>query len=125
MIIILTFITGITAGILSGLLGVGGGIVMVPMMVFGLGLDQHIAQGISLVVIIPTALAGIGQLQKDKLVNYEVAAYLAIGAVAGSIISAYFVQDIPAEVLKKFFGAFIIFTGAIMAWPKSSVKQAK
>ena len=125
MIIVFTLITGIVAGILSGLLGVGGGIVLVPMMVFGLGLDQHISQGISLIVIIPTALAGIWQLQKDKLVHYEAAAYLAIGAVAGAMISSYFVQDIPAEVLKKFFGAFIIFAGARMAWPRASSKQVK
>ncbi|MEN6411180.1 MAG: sulfite exporter TauE/SafE family protein [Veillonellales bacterium] len=126
MIVLMTLLTGVVAGILSGLLGVGGGIVLVPMMVFGLGMAQHIAQGISLLVIIPTAFAGIWQLQKQKLVNYHVAVYLSVGAVAGGIISANFVQDIPAADLKKIFGLFIIIMGSrmLLAKPKKSAKTS-
>lgn len=125
MIIIMTLLTGVIAGILSGLLGVGGGIVLVPMMVFGLGMSQHIAQGISLLVIIPTAFAGIWRLHKQNLVDYRVAAYLAVGAVAGGIISSNFVQDIPAADLKKIFGIFIIIMGSrmLLARPKKSANS--
>ena len=56
-IIIITLLAGMSAGILSGLLGVGGGLILIPIMTFILGLSQHAAQGISLLVIIPTALA--------------------------------------------------------------------
>lgn len=125
MIIIMTLLTGVIAGILSGLLGVGGGIVLVPMMVFGLGMSQHIAQGISLLVIIPTAFAGIWRLHKQNLVDYRVAAYLAVGAVTGGIISSNFVQDIPAADLKKIFGIFIIIMGSrmLLARPKKSANS--
>lgn len=123
MMIALTFITGIAAGILSGLLGIGGGMVLVPMMVFGLGLSQHAAQGISLLVIIPTAVAGVWQLRKENLIDYKVAGYLALGAIMGALITSSFVQYIPGSILKKVFGIFVIIMGIRMIMAKK--KQAK
>lgn len=110
-IILMTLLAGLSAGILSGLLGVGGGLIMIPIMTFLLGVSQHAAQGISLVVIIPTALAGIWQLHKAKLVNYQLALYLAIGAIIGALISSGLVQYIPADRLKMIFGVFVVITG--------------
>lgn len=118
MTIAITLAMGLFAGILSGLLGIGGGVVLVPMMVFILGVAQHTAQGISMIVIIPTALAGIMQFHKDKLIDYRVAAYLATGAVLGALISANFVQNIPADILKRVFGIFVILTGLRMILTK-------
>ncbi|EAX46360.1 conserved hypothetical protein [Thermosinus carboxydivorans Nor1] len=122
MTALITFVMGLFAGILSGLLGIGGGVVLVPMMVFFLGISQHTAQGISMLVIIPTAIAGILQFHKDKLINYRVAGYLALGAIAGALLSANFVQAIPAETLKRLFGIFVIVTGLrmVLAKPKKS-----
>jgi len=117
--ILVTLLMGLIAGILSGLLGIGGGVVLVPMMVFILGLPQHIAQGISMAVIIPTSLAAIAHLHKAKLVNYRVAALLAAGSIVGAMISANFAQAIPADILKKVFGCFVIFTGIRMILPKN------
>ncbi len=114
MTILLIFSIGLAAGVLSGLLGIGGGAVLIPMLVFFLGLSQHLAQGISMVFIIPTAIAGLLQFRKDKLVDYHIAGYLAAGAIAGAMLSASFVHYIPADDLKKFFGLFVIFTGARM-----------
>lgn len=105
---------GLVTGILSGLLGIGGGVVLVPMMVLILGISQHTAQGISMLMMIPTALVGLWHFHKDNLVDYRMAAYLAAGAVCGALISANFVQYIPAADLKKLFGVFIIITGARM-----------
>lgn len=115
MMTILTIIAiGLTTGILSGLLGIGGGVVMVPMLVLFLGLEQHLAQGISMLVIIPTSVVAIWQLHKSRLVDYRMAAYLAAGAVAGALLSANFVQYIPAAYLKKIFGVFVMYAGARM-----------
>ncbi|MHC1746282.1 MAG: TSUP family transporter [Negativicutes bacterium] len=119
IIIILTLFSGLCAGILSGLLGVGGGIVLVPVMVFILGLTQHTAQGISLLVIIPTALSGAYHLHKEKLINYQAAFYLALGAISGTLISSNFVQMVPAKYLQEIFGIFIIFTGIKMIFAKT------
>ncbi len=118
IIIVLTLIGGLCAGILSGLLGVGGGIIMVPIMVFLLGLTQHTAQGISLLVIIPTALSGAYHLHKAKLINYQAAFYLALGAIAGTLISSNLVQMVPGKQLQEIFGVFIIFTGIKMVFAK-------
>lgn len=122
VIIASTLFAGLLAGILSGLLGVGGGIVLVPMMVFFLGLSQHIAQGISLLVIIPTAASGLWHLHKEKLVDYRTAALLSIGAIIGATLSASFVQSIPAAELKKIFGVFVIIMGGRMVFAKNRAK---
>lgn len=109
---------GLVAGLLSGLLGIGGGVVMVPLMVFFLGTGQHMAQGISMLVIIPTSLVAIYHLHRDKLVDYRIAAYIAAGSICGALLSANFVQYIPAAELKRLFGFFVIFTGARMLLAK-------
>lgn len=105
---------GLITGFLSGLLGVGGGVVMVPLMGLGLGMEQHLAQGISMVVIVPTSLVAIWQLHKKKLVDYRAAGLFAAGAIAGALLSSNFVQYIPGADLKKIFGIFIIYSGVRM-----------
>jgi uncharacterized membrane protein YfcA len=109
--ILITLLAGILAGILSGLLGVGGGLILIPIMVFLLGIPQHAAQGISLLVIIPTAIAAIWQLHKANLVNYTLAMHLALGSIIGALISSNLVQYVPSDRLKLIFGIFIIFMG--------------
>jgi len=121
--ILIIFLMGLGAGVLSGLLGVGGGVVLVPLMVFGLGITQHTAQGISMLVIIPTAIVSVWHFYKDKLINYQAAMYLAIGAIAGALISANLVQYLPAAELKRIFGIFVIYSGSrmILATRKNSL----
>lgn len=115
-IVLITLLSGMLSGILSGLLGLGGGVILIPVMLFILHMSQHTAQGISLLVIIPTALAGIWQLHKAKLVNYKLALYLASGSIIGALVSANFVQYIPADYLKLLFGIFIICIGCKILW---------
>lgn len=115
-IILITLLSGILSGILSGLLGLGGGVILIPIMLFILHMPQHTAQGISLLVIIPTALAGIWQLHKAKLVNYKLASYLALGSISGALVSSNFVHYIPADDLKLIFGVFIIGIGCKTIW---------
>lgn len=109
---------GLSTGVLSGVLGVGGGVVIVPMLVFILGTEQHIAQGVSMLFVIPTALSGLYHLSKNKLVNVRIALFIAAGSIVGTLISANFVQFIPAGDLKKLFGAFVIYSGIRMVMPK-------
>ncbi|HWR43075.1 sulfite exporter TauE/SafE family protein [Sporomusa sp.] len=109
--VLIIFIMGLCAGILSGILGIGGGVVLIPMMVFVLGITQHTAQGISMLVIIPTAIVSVWHFHKDKLINYQTALYIASGAVVGALISANLVQYLPANELKRIFGLFVIYSG--------------
>lgn len=116
--ILLTLAIGLVGGVLSGLLGIGGGVVLIPMLVFILDIAQHTAQGISMLVIIPTALVALWHFHKDKMVDYRMAGLLALGAVSGALITANFVQYIPGSDLKKLFGVFIIYTGIRMVTAK-------
>lgn len=114
--ILIVFTIGLGTGILSGLLGIGGGVVLVPMLVFVLGVAQHTAQGISMLVIIPTGIVSLWYFHKDKLVNYQAALYMAGGAVIGALISANLAQYVPASELKRIFGIFVIYSGFRMIW---------
>ena len=109
---------GLSTGVLSGLMGVGGGVVLIPMLVFIMGTEQHIAQGISMLFIIPTALSGLYHLRKNKLVDWLIALFLALGYIAGALVRSNFVQYIASEDLKKRFGAFVIYSGIRMVIPK-------
>ena len=80
--------------------------------------DGYLAQGISMLFIIPTALSGLYHLVRSNMVDLRVAMYIAAGALAGALVSANFVQYIPAADLKKLFGAFVIYSGIRMVMPK-------
>lgn len=116
---------GVITGLLSGLLGVGGGVIMVPLMAVVLGIEQHLAQGISMLVIIPTSLVGIWQLHKKHMVDYQSAALFAGGSILGTVLSSSFVQYLPGADLKKIFGIFMIYTGIRMVIGKKKTQTPK
>jgi len=104
--------TGLAAGGLSGLLGVGGGFVMVPAMVYLLHLDQKLAQGISLLVIIPVALSGAAVHYTKGNVDIREGKWLALGGMGGSLLGAHWMRLASGETLRLVFGAFLL----LMAW---------
>jgi uncharacterized membrane protein YfcA len=107
-------IIGLVSGIASGLFGVGGGIVMVPAMIFLLSppiRDIKQAVGTSLVVIIPTALMGSYKHFAQGNIEWRTALSLAPLAIAGSYFGAWLTTYIVADYLKRAFGGFIIFAG--------------
>lgn len=110
---------GLGAGFLAGLLGIGGGVVMVPAMVLIFGFDQHVAQGTSLLVIIPAALTGsYTHHRKGRLVLRD-AALLAAGGVIGAVIGSVSALSLEDTVLRRVFAAFLILTALRMLLPKS------
>ena len=116
----LAALIGLASGITSGLFGVGGGIVMVPAMVFFLSppiRDIKQAVGTSLVVIIPTALMGSYKHFTQHNVEWRTALSLAPLAIAGSYLGAWLTTQISAENLKRAFGGFIIVVGLrLLIW---------
>ena len=109
-------IIGLIGGITSGLFGVGGGVVMVPLMLFLLSppiRDIKQAIGTSLVVIVPTALAGVLKHRDPALnnVNWPVALTLIPTAVVGGYLGAWLTSVVHADNLKRAFGAFIMLVG--------------
>ena len=103
---------GLTAGFAAGLLGVGGGIVMVPAMVLVLGFDQHVAQGTSLVVIIPAALAGSVTHYRNGRVSLRDAALLAAGGIGGAVVGSVSALSVDDTLLRRLFGAFLLVVAA-------------
>ncbi len=114
MKLILLLGIGIVTGLINGLLGVGGGTVLIPSMVFLLGVSQHQAHGTSLAVILPTTVASSIIYGLNKGLNFPVALEVVIGGIAGGYIGAKLMNRIPANRLRQFFGVFMFLAGLRM-----------
>ena len=102
---------GIGVGVLSAMFGIGGGIAMVPFMVLLLERSQHLAEGTSLLVIVPTAIAGVIAHRKRGYVSFRLAGTLAIGGVVGAFLGARVALSIDADILENVFAIFLIVMG--------------
>lgn len=111
MEILLLVAVGAAAGIASALFGIGGGLLTVPFMVLVLGFDQHLAQGTSLAVIVPTAVAGAIAHHKRGFVDLHAAALIACGGVAGVLGGARLALAVPASTLRLYFGLVVVALG--------------
>ncbi|SRR6266508_3622050 len=105
---------GLLAGVVSGLLGVGGGVVMVPLLVLWVGYGQREAHATSLGAIIPISIAGVLTFGIAGRVSWLDAAALALGAVVGARVGAGFLARIDERVLKLVFGSFLVAAAIAM-----------
>jgi hypothetical protein len=110
---------GLLAGVLSGFLGLGGGVILIPAFVFLLGMTQHQAQGTTLALMVPPIglLAAMHYYNKGN-VKLSVAAFVCIGFFIGGLLGAMFVDKIPDLILKKTFGVFLILVALKMIFSK-------
>lgn len=116
-ILILTI--GLAAGILSGLLGLGGGIIMVPALVFLLGFSQHSAQGTTLAMMVPPIGLLAAWIYYNKgYVDIKVAALMCAGFFLGGLVGAKFASDIPDIMLKRIFGIALMLVSVKMIFGK-------
>ena len=102
---------GLLVGAFSAMFGVGGGLLMVPFMVLVLGEGQHLAEGTSLAVIVPTALIGAIAHHRRGFVRLPEAAWMGLGGVAGAGAGALLALALDAEILTRLFGVFVILAG--------------
>ncbi len=107
-------IIGLLTGFINGLLGIGGGTILIPSMVFLLGEKQHIAHGTSLSVILPTALISSIVYQAHNHMDWTLALKIAASGMLGGYIGAKLMQYIPAQRLKQIFGIFMVLAGTRM-----------
>src|ERR1700749_3791959 len=105
---------GLGGGLLSGLLGVGGGIVMVPLLVLWAGFAQRDAHATSLGAIIPISIAGIATYGVAGEVRYGTALALAAGSVLGAPIGARLLSRMDERMLKIVFGVFLIAVSVLL-----------
>ena len=107
--LIILIIIGFLAGIVGGSLGLGGGIIIVPALVFIMGFTQHDAQGTSLAVLLfPIGILGVINYAKNDYVNFKFAIVLIIAFVLGSYLGSEISVNLPAKTLKKIFGIFML-----------------
>jgi uncharacterized membrane protein YfcA len=105
---------GLVAGVLAGLLGIGGGLVIVPAMVLLAGFDQHIAQGTSLLVIIPAAAAGSWTHHRHGRLDLRDAAGLAAGGVIGALLGSVVALSLDEELLRRLFAVLLVLVAIRM-----------
>lgn len=117
---VLLALIGVAAGFLSGFMGVGGGIVIVPALVYFMHLNQHEAQGTSLaaIMLLPVGILSVMNYYKAGHVNFGYAAVVAGFFLAGSYVSSRWVQGLDAEIVKKIFAGILIIVALKMLFGK-------
>ena len=116
---ILYVLLGLVAGILAGLLGIGGGIVIVPCLVLAFGLNQHTAQGTTLALMVPPiGLLAAWTYYKQGHVSIPIAALICVGFFVGGLVGARFAASIDEVLLKRLFGVAMLIAAVKMILAK-------
>jgi uncharacterized membrane protein YfcA len=110
---------GLGVGVLVGLLGIGGGVVLVPALVYLLRMDQHLAQGTSLFILLPPiGLGALREYWKQSQVDLRAGTLCALGMLLGGFAGSFVALPMPSRNLKGLFGCFLVLA-AILLWRKS------
>ncbi|HYC27887.1 MAG TPA: sulfite exporter TauE/SafE family protein [Chitinophagaceae bacterium] len=130
--IFIVILVGLAAGVLSGLVGVGGGIILVPAMVYFLHYTQHQAQGTSLgVLTFPVVILGFLKYYSDckrmgTPIDFKIIGILAIGFLAGGFIGSSIALKIDKEALKKIFAIILFYTAfKMLNWDSIIIRWVK
>lgn len=113
---------GLAAGLLSGLFGVGGGIIIVPGLVLLCGMEQREAHATSLAAIVPIALSAVVGYALDDAVDWPAAGLITAGALVGTLAGTRFLRRIPQRRLRVIFAVFILASAALLPFEATSTK---
>jgi uncharacterized membrane protein YfcA len=118
-ILLILLAVGLAAGALSGMVGIGGGIIIVPVLVYFLGFTQHQAQGTTLFMfLLPIGILGVMNYHKAGHVDFKTAFIIATTFVVGSYFGSKIAISLDQKLVKQVFGAIIIILGAKMLFWK-------
>jgi len=116
---LLFLLLGLAVGILSGLIGIGGGIVIVPVLVLVVGMSQHSAQGTTLALMVPPiGLLAAWTYYKSGFVDLRIAALICVGFFFGALLGAKFATQISEALLTKIFGVALLLVAIKMIFFK-------
>lgn len=108
---------GLSAGILSGMFGIGGGVLIVPALMYGLGYTQQLATGTSLAILLPpVGIAAVVAYYRQGSVDIKAAMIIAIMIVVGSWFGSKFALGLNPIMTKAFFGVFLILLGGYIVY---------
>jgi len=117
--LLILIVIGIITGVMAGMLGIGGAIIMIPALVFFLGISQQTAQGTSLAVMLPPiGIIAAYNYYKAGHVNIKFAIVLALFFLVGSYFGSKLALSLPQPVLKKVFGILLLLVAAKMLLSK-------
>jgi uncharacterized membrane protein YfcA len=112
---LLVLLLGAVVGVLVGLLGIGGGVVLVPALVYLLHMDQHQAQGTSLLILLPpVGLGALRQYWKQGQVDLRAGILCALGMLVGGYVGGWMAVPIASRHLKGLFGCFLILAALLL-----------
>jgi uncharacterized membrane protein YfcA len=112
----LIVLSGFAAGVLSGTMGIGGGVLMVPIMVLGFGFTETLAQGTSLAAIVPISFVGAFTHLRQGNVLVRPALWMGLVGAPLAAVGALLAQHVPGPELSRIFGLFLLFS-AYRIWP--------
>jgi uncharacterized membrane protein YfcA len=119
MNIILYLLLGLVAGTFSGLIGIGGAIIIIPALVLLFGLSQHTAQGTTLALMVPPiGLLAAWVYYRQGFVDLKIAGLICLGFFVGGLIGAKFATEIPDQTLRKVFGVVLLLASLKMILSK-------
>ena len=123
-LLITLLIIGLFAGILSGLVGVGGGLIIVPALIFFLGYSQHQAQGTSLgLLLLPVGILAVLNYYNKGHIDIKVVAVMSIAFVLGGWLGSKIALRLPADTVKKIFAIFLFYSALkLLNWDKAIMK---
>lgn len=117
--ILILLVIGLIAGTLSGMVGIGGGIVIVPALVYFLGFGQHEAQGTTLTLfLLPIGILGFLNYYKAGYVDIKTALFIAVTFVAGSYFGSKLAISLDQQIVRKIFGGIILLISIKMIFGK-------
>ena len=117
--ILILIVIGIITGVMAGMLGIGGAIIMIPALVFFMGISQQTAQGTSLAVMLPPiGIIAAYNYYKEGQVNIKFAIILALFFLIGSYFGSKLALNLSQPVLKKIFGILLLLVAAKMLLSK-------
>jgi uncharacterized membrane protein YfcA len=117
-IVLILVIIGLAAGMLSGLIGVGGGIIVVPALVYFLGFSQYEAQGTSLgLLLLPVGILAVANYYKQGYIDVKVVAIMCLAFVLGGWLGSKISLALPEELVKKIFAVILFYTAfKMLGW---------
>ncbi|HMD38300.1 MAG TPA: sulfite exporter TauE/SafE family protein [Candidatus Acidoferrum sp.] len=118
MTTLIVLLLGLGVGVLVGLLGIGGGVVLVPALVYLLHMDQHLAQGTSLFILLPpVGLGALREYWKQGHVDLRAGIFCALGMLIGGYLGGLIAVPLASRELKGLFGCFLMLA-AVLLWRK-------
>jgi len=125
--ILLLILVGLAAGVLSGMVGVGGGIIVVPALVLLLGFSQHEAQGTSLgLLLLPVGILAVINYYNKGYIDLKVVGIMSIAFIAGAWLGSKLSLSLPQDTVKKIFAIVLFYTAfRMMGWDSVLLKWVK